>query len=135
MIRQPPSTTRTDTLFPYTTLFGSGADIEAAGTAHWNGGAGFVPLGTDGDGALLNGGHGFAGDFDGPGHAIGGLTINRPSADYVGLFGFQGGGTISRTGVIGVRVIGAPDVGGRVGHQVGARKSVVWGKRVSVRVN
>src|SRR3546814_11508526 len=52
------------------------------------------------------------------GHAIGGLTINRPSADYVGLFGFQGGGTISRTGVIGVSVIGDPDVGGLVGHQV-----------------
>src|SRR3546814_5235778 len=53
------------------------------------------------------------------GHAIGGLTINRPSADYVGLFGFQGGGTISRTGVIGVSVIGDQDVGGLVGHQVG----------------
>src|SRR3546814_10408305 len=53
------------------------------------------------------------------GHAIGGLTINRPSADYVGLFGFQGGGTISRTGVIGVSVIGDQDVGGLVGQQVG----------------
>src|SRR3546814_2617487 len=32
MIRRPPRSTRTDTLFPYTTLFRSIADLEAAGT-------------------------------------------------------------------------------------------------------
>src|SRR3546814_2064203 len=30
MIRRPPRSTRTDTLFPYTTLFRSGQDIRAA---------------------------------------------------------------------------------------------------------
>src|SRR3546814_3341333 len=30
MIRRPPRSTRTDTLFPYTTLFRSGAEVEPA---------------------------------------------------------------------------------------------------------
>src|SRR3546814_5469804 len=34
MIRRPPRSTRTDTLFPYTTLFRS----QAAGVARWSGG-------------------------------------------------------------------------------------------------
>src|SRR3546814_20093122 len=38
MIRRPPSSTRTDTLFPYTTLFRSGA---AAGTSGAGGANGF----------------------------------------------------------------------------------------------
>src|SRR3546814_9527774 len=41
MNRQPPRSTRTDTLFPYTTLFrsgGGGCDAAAA----WHGGAGIV---------------------------------------------------------------------------------------------
>src|SRR3546814_17292345 len=33
MRRRPPRSTRTDTLFPYTTLFRSGADLEAAAGA------------------------------------------------------------------------------------------------------
>src|SRR3546814_10532598 len=32
MIRRPPRSTRTDTLFPYTTLFRSGSRFESAGT-------------------------------------------------------------------------------------------------------
>src|SRR3546814_15028905 len=38
MIRRPPRTTRTDTLFPYTTLFRSQADIDSVqsqGAVHW----------------------------------------------------------------------------------------------------
>src|SRR5262249_16069386 len=50
-------------------------DIDAAGTANWNNGAGFVPIGTDGQGGRLNGGSGFVGSFDGQGHIISGLTI------------------------------------------------------------
>src|SRR3546814_1238303 len=34
MIRRPPRSTRTDTLFPYTTLFRSVADCAAAGQRH-----------------------------------------------------------------------------------------------------
>ncbi|MBB5706976.1 hypothetical protein FHR21_002338 [Sphingopyxis panaciterrulae] len=98
------------------------ADLAAAGGKYpgmWSE-AGFVPLGTNGrDGfdGVLNSSKGFAGQFDGRGYAIAGLVINRPLAYYVGLFGFQGGGTISRIGLTGGSVIGHSDVGGLVGYQ------------------
>src|SRR3546814_10830888 len=34
MIRRPPRSTRTDTLFPYTTLFRSSHELSAASTGH-----------------------------------------------------------------------------------------------------
>src|SRR3546814_14665802 len=39
MIRRPPRSTRTDTLFPYTTLFRSGQSLRLAGTAAAQAGA------------------------------------------------------------------------------------------------
>ena len=64
-----------------------GGDIDATATAGWNpdgsgGFAGFNPIGTAGRGL------GFSGVFDGLGHTIDGLTINRPDAENVGLFGY-----------------------------------------------
>jgi len=53
-------------------------DIDATVTAEWNEGAGFLPLAA--------GTNAFQGVFDGRGHVIEGLTINRPSEDYIGLF-------------------------------------------------
>src|SRR3546814_2699518 len=35
MIRRPPRSTRTDTLFPYTTLFRSALALSACGTTNW----------------------------------------------------------------------------------------------------
>ena len=55
-----------------------GADIDAAATAGWNGGAGFSPIG---DIDTL-----FTGRFEGAGHDITNLSINRPDSDAVGLF-------------------------------------------------
>src|SRR3546814_1261552 len=40
MIRRPPRSTRTDTRFPYTTLFRSAARLDRAPVATWNAGAG-----------------------------------------------------------------------------------------------
>ena len=57
-----------------------GANIDATATSDWNGGAGFTPIGKSG--------YTFKGAFDGGGHTISGLTINRPAQDYVGLFGY-----------------------------------------------
>src|SRR3546814_8816445 len=37
MIRRPPRSTRTDTLFPYTTLFRSLSDSRSAGNCKWSG--------------------------------------------------------------------------------------------------
>src|SRR3546814_7588394 len=51
MIRLPPRSTRTDTLFPYTTLFRSLGEFESGLTAHWFGTVPAVVLG--GVGTLL----------------------------------------------------------------------------------
>ncbi|MDR1975658.1 MAG: hypothetical protein LBQ18_01555 [Campylobacteraceae bacterium] len=46
---------------------------------------GWLPIGSYADG-------GFKGALNGNGHAIKGLWINRPNEDYIGLFGYIGGG-------------------------------------------
>src|SRR3546814_13918244 len=43
MIRRPPRSTLTDTLFPYTTLFRSGGDARRAARAHRGGGRAQLP--------------------------------------------------------------------------------------------
>jgi len=54
-------------------------DIDASPTSGWNGGTGFEPVG--------NYDNHFTGSFDGQGHKITNLYINRPATNYVGLFG------------------------------------------------
>ncbi len=62
----------------------------------------------------------FAGAFEGLGNAISNLTINAPTADYVGLFGDVGAaGTIARLGLIGGGVTGNNFVGGLAGENDG----------------
>jgi hypothetical protein len=73
--------------------------------ALYNGGAGFEPVGT------------FTGKFDGNGHTITGLFINRPSTSYVGLFGYTGGSEIKNVGMIDVDITGAGgETGGLIAH-------------------
>jgi filamentous hemagglutinin family protein len=99
-----------------------GANIDATPTASWNGGAGFVPIGTDGAGSYIN--YGFTGRFNGNNYTIDGLTINRPGADYVGLFGAGGFNdgtayqtpTIQNVNLTNVNVIGSNYVGGLFGY-------------------
>ncbi|MCA1903194.1 MAG: PASTA domain-containing protein, partial [Candidatus Hydrogenedens sp.] len=64
------------------------ADIDAWDTINWNSGAGFVPIGSNSP---------FVGKFDGNGHKIRRLYINRSEQDNVGLFGyiFRGGEVIN----------------------------------------
>ena len=50
--------------------------------APWNQGAGWMPIGTSANA--------FHGKFDGNGHAINGLMINRPGTSNVGLWGYVG---------------------------------------------
>jgi hypothetical protein len=93
-----------------------GANIDASPTSTWNAGAGFVPVG--------NSNTSFNGNFDGLGHTITGLTINRPDEDYVGLFGldvalFGSGGSIRNIGMVAGRVTGNDIVGGLVGYNGG----------------
>lgn len=93
-------------------LYVLGADIDASPTSTWNGGDGFQPLGTN----IAQ----FGGTLDGLGHTISGLTINRPGATYVGLFGYTGvPGRINNLGLIGGSVAGNTKVGALVGWNSG----------------
>ncbi len=83
-----------------------GDNIDASATSGWNGGAGFAPLSSTW----------FTGIFDGLGHTISGLTINRPGTSNVGLFGLTKGSTISNIGLLGGSVAGGSFVGGLVGY-------------------
>lgn len=58
-----------------------GSDIDASVTSSWNSGKGWNPIGQTSN---------FAGKFDGLGHTISNLTIDRPDEDNVGLFGYIG---------------------------------------------
>ncbi|NIP25719.1 MAG: hypothetical protein GWN67_15480 [Phycisphaerae bacterium] len=67
-----------------------GNDIDASETVNWDGGAGFVPVGTwTGDSNDA-----FSGTFDGMGHSIQSLYISRIDSGYQGLFGSLWGGTV-----------------------------------------
>ncbi len=94
-------------------------DVDASGTKHWWNGAGFVPVGNVS-------GNSFTGRFDGQGHVISGLTINRGTEYYVGLFGRANGATIANIGIDGGSVTGRDDVGGLVGYQSGGSISQSW---------
>ncbi len=74
-------------------------DIVASATASWNAGAGFVPIG--------NLAAPFVGSFDGGGHVVSELTINRPTAETVGLFGYVGpGGVLTNVGIVDASITG-----------------------------
>ncbi len=84
-----------------------GADIDASATSSWNSGKGFAPLGGDTNP--------FTGSFDGLGHTISDLTINRGSKDFVGLFGYSNVANLRNLGLLGGSVTGYLYVGGLVG--------------------
>jgi hypothetical protein len=75
-----------------------------------NGGKGWDPIGF----LIGEGGPIFRGAFDGQGHEIHDLYINRPDERYVGLFG-DGDGVIGNIGVVNVTVFGGDHVGGLAG--------------------
>ncbi|WP_251753779.1 MBG domain-containing protein [Pleomorphomonas sp. JP5] len=88
-------------------------DIDASGTASWHSGAGFVPIGNA---------NAFTGTFNGQDHTITGLTIDRPTTSYVGLFGKVGTSATSPSttwvqhlGLIDVDITGLGTVGGIAG--------------------
>ena len=84
------------------------ADIDASATSTWNGGEGFIPIG-------YNTAY-FTGTYNGQGHTIDGLYINRPSSDSQGLFGFCNIATVLNLGVTNVDVSGDYVIGGLVGR-------------------
>jgi hypothetical protein len=85
-----------------------------------NGGKGWEPIG------FIERWHGYSGPglfwgtFDGQGHEIRDLFINRPDESYVGLFGVVGdGGVIKDTAVMNCTVTGNHSVGGLLGSNAG----------------
>ena len=85
-----------------------GSDIDASATAGWNSGAGWNPIG--------NYSNRFTGTFDGLGHVISDLFIDRETTNYVGLFGLTNA-TLRNVGLAGGSITGRSYVGGLVGYQ------------------
>ena len=67
----------------------------------------FTPIG--------NSSHSFKGTFDGKGYTISGLNINKPSNDYIGLFGYANGATIKGVKLDNSTIGGKQYVGGILG--------------------
>ena len=102
----------------------SGNGIADAGDAYWNDGFGWDPIGWN---SFIDGA--FTGLFEGRGHTISNLYINRSDTDQVGLFGrvrsvglirWDVRGDLIRydirhVGLIDVQVTGRSEVGGLVG--------------------
>lgn len=93
-----------------TGYFVLGADIDATDTQNWNSGAGFMPIGSQS--------HDFRGKFDGLGHTITGLFIDRPYTDYIGLFGYSRV-AITNIALANVDISGGSYVGGLAGRSDG----------------
>jgi filamentous hemagglutinin family protein len=86
--------------------------IDASGTANWNSGAGFSPIGSSIDMP-------FTGAFDGNGKTISGLSISLPSTEDVGLFGYVRDGSISNLSLTNFTVEGSRFVGALAGINQG----------------
>jgi filamentous hemagglutinin family protein len=96
-----------------------GSNIDATATSTWNSDgastptyAGFTPIG--------NSTTPFTGTFDGLGHVISNLTINQPTKNAVGLFGYiSSAAALRNLGLIGGSVSGSEFVGALVGADYG----------------
>ncbi|MPS35171.1 MAG: filamentous hemagglutinin N-terminal domain-containing protein [Stenotrophomonas sp.] len=75
------------------------------------GASGFRPVGSNAQP--------FTGSFNGQGHSISGLVINRAATDYVGLFGYTSGATLANVRLVGGNVTGRDNVGALVGYMQG----------------
>lgn len=92
-----------------------GSDIDASSTIGWDGGNGFGPIAN------------FFGSFDGLGHTISRLSINRTASNYVGLFGRISSNSVVRNFVLtDSSIVGSVFTGGIGGLSFG------WVMNVSV---
>jgi hypothetical protein len=90
------------------------ADINASTTSTWYSGQGFKPLGwiVSQSNAIV-----FNGTYNGNGHTISNLTINRPSNTTFGtaMFGALAYGTVKNLHLTNVSIVGKNQTGGLVG--------------------
>jgi flagellar hook assembly protein FlgD len=83
-------------------------DIDASETQYWDNGEGFSPIG---ESSIR-----FQGNYDGNGHTISGIYINRSSTYFIGLFGFiYTGANIRNLGLIDAEIIGCYFIGSLIG--------------------
>ena len=101
-----------------------GANIDMAsalaiGSNGYHGGlwgaSGFVPVGTNSSA--------FTGSFNGQGHTVSGLAISRGGTNYVGLFGYTNGATVSNVTLSGGSITGNDGVGPLIGYMIGGSVS------------
>ncbi|MDO8041045.1 YDG domain-containing protein [Janthinobacterium sp. SUN137] len=89
-----------------------GSNIDASATGSWDSGKGFVPIGSAGTP--------FTGKFDGLGHELYGLTINRPETP-VGMFGNIGAaGSVRNLSLSNVNITGSQAVFSAAYTDIGA---------------
>lgn len=100
-------------------------DLSAYGEG-WNGGKGWVPIGTDTNP--------FKANFDGNGKKITGLYINS-TEEYIGLFGYIKGGTAQNLDLEKVSISGSNNVSGVAGRADGSVTSCNVSGSVSGTVN
>jgi len=87
-------------------------DIDCSATYTWNSGAGFAPIGS----AISY----FTGEFNGNGHVITSLYINRTSTAYVGFISFLGSaGSVHDLGLVDASVSGNAYTGAMFGQNIG----------------
>lgn len=95
-------------------------NIDCSDTINWDDGAGFVPIGSPSAS--------FLGALDGAGYTISNLTINRPTTNHVGLFGYIGAfisdSSVQQFVLSDVSVRGQNHVGGVAGESWGRVSSI-----------
>ena len=109
--------------------------IDASGTAGWNGGAGFAPIG--------NGATNFTGTFNGNGNSVSSLNIapTNPNVTTIGLFGTIGsGGTVENLALNNISITANPNaslsgqsVGSLAGENAGSISGVAAGGSINGR--
>ena len=98
-----------------TDLDKNSAGYASLASATANGGKGWKPIGDNSSDTTATR---FTGNFDGLGHTISDLTIDRPDQNQVGLFGMTERATLRNMGLVAANIKGLNDVGGLVGYQL-----------------
>ena len=102
----------------------------------WTKGAGWEPIRSY-DSSNPPNSEPFKAIFEGNGHTISNLMINRPGTNDVGLFGYATGGIINNVGLLSVKIQGREYVGGLVGRNSSSdiTNSYATGAVTSTRYN
>jgi filamentous hemagglutinin family protein len=102
------------TTLDHTAHYRLAGHIDASGSANWNAGNGFVPIGS-------STGLAFSGVFDGNNKAITGLAISSREANDVGLFGRLGGAASISNLTLSGTVTGGASTGALAGYAESAQ--------------